>query len=244
MNLDQFIEKVPKPVLVFVVLVISLLLFVRLNPLQDGCSVEVVNFKEKTKGYLFNTQTSGKILSKNKIKATKFAEIETSKAMCKEGNSLGSCHNYFNALKVLSDSLLSFDHRCLVKLAEDEELPQLISQMKEGIKILALAAWGEVPPESISQRLGWLSATEVQTYCRLRNNLLELIGEEDYISFRRSVYQEFPDHWPKNLDVSQLDVKDIRKPMAYKSVTNPSGSLSEKEIHELSLFSVRCDASL
>lgn len=232
-SLDEVISKIPRPILVGGIFIIALFFIVLNDPLKDGCDAEIATFKEYVKGYAINTRTQDK--------KTKFAEINTTKNFCKDGNSAGSCGSYFAALYRLSEAFVGFDYKCMSKLVVDENFSQLESQLKEGLKILALAAWGERPPAGLAERMGWLSRNELYSFCRLKSALIEIIGEANFLKYRQSVMREFPDAWPDHLKNQLLSIEDLQRPRALKWSGNLSGTLTEEEVLLRSLFSLRCD---
>jgi hypothetical protein len=229
--LDDIIAKTPKPILVFVVLVVALSLIIYMKPLKDGCDVEISNFTTNVKGVLINTRIKKKL---------KMADVNISKDLCKSGNSPGSCENYFAALKKISEAFVTFDTKCIPQLKKDEAFSNLEPQLKDGVKILSLLAWGEQPPAGLAERAGWLTKSELYTFCRLKTVLIEVIGEKDYVAFREGVFKEFPDVWPDKLK-QEATAEEVTRPLVFKWTGNPSGTMNQSEILQRSLFSLRCE---
>lgn len=232
-NLDQIISKIPKSLFVGAVFLISIGFMLYSKPLKNGCDSQISNFTSNVKGYLIN--------SRNKQRKLKLADINTTKNLCKSGNSLGSCENYFNVLKIVSVAFVSIEDKCLTDLAEDESFSSLSLHLKDAIKILSLLAWGEKPPNGLADRAGWLSKTELISFCRLKSVLINIEGDDSFIKFRNSVYKEFPSNIPSNIVEKNVLSDDFNRPLAFKWSGNPSGILNEKEVLERSLFSIRCD---
>ena len=242
-KLDDLLSQIPKPVLVVGVLLIALAVIVKMKPLKDGCDIEISNFTEDVRGYLLKAP-------RTKMKKMILPQVGETKRFCKEGNSPGACENYFLALKKVEEAFVRFDDKCLPQLVKNEnfvnedapeETASIIKfQLKEGVKILALLAWGEKPPAGLADRAGWLSRSEVYTFCRLKTVLLDLIGDQEYKVFRTAVIKEYPDVWPEKLQ-SQIDSADVQRPTVLKWSGNPLGKLDEKEVLQRSLFSLRCD---
>lgn len=242
-NLNEVLSKIPKPVLVVGVMMISIVVILKVRPLKNGCEVQVSNFAEDVRGYLLKAP-------KTKTKKMVLPQVGETKRFCKEGNSPGACENYFSALKKVEEAFIRFDNKCLVQLVEDEkfivegapeETASIIKfQLKEAVKILALLAWGEKPPAGLADRAGWLSRSEVYTFCRLKTALLEIVGDEEYKVFRTSVIREYPDVWPDQLQ-NQINSEDVHRPTVLKWSGNPSGTMDEKEVLQRSMFSLRCD---
>ncbi len=242
-SLDEVINKIPKPLLVGVVMVVALVVILLAKPLKDGCDVEISNFTEDVKGYLLKSP-------RTKTKKMILPQVGETKQFCKNGNSAGACENYFSALKKVEEAFIRLDHKCLPQLVQTEafvnedspeETQSIIKfQLKEAVKILALLAWGEKPPTGLADRAGWLSRSEVYTFCRLKTVLIDIIGDEDFKVFRTSVLREYPDAWPEKLQ-SQIGTEDVQRPTVLKWSGNPSGTMNEKEVLQRSMFSLRCD---
>jgi len=231
-NLQDLIFKIPRPILVIGVLILSIGFIVSQNPLQDGCDVQVTNFTRSVRGILTGYKTSKKL--------TQFAQLENFKNLCREGNSAGACENYYDALKKITSAFILVENKCFPKLVEAfENLPKVVSN---GIQIMALNAWGEAPPSNVSVRLGWLTESDIYTFCRLRRQYVRLASEEDYWLLRARTYSEFPDVWPETVTLDQRS--EIPRPRALKSGDNPNGSMGPEEIFKRSLFSLRCDLYL
>lgn len=226
----NLITKTPRPLLVFVILVAALIFIVSQNPLSDGCEVEISNFGREVRGVLTGYKTSQK-------KLIQFAQLDYAREQCKQGVSQGSCEDYFKAVKRVADATRVISPKCFVKLKA--EYAGLTNALATGIKIMALAAWGEKPPDGIGQRLGWLTEGDIYGFCRAKNGLVQLTSLDEYKALRASVYREFPDRWPDNLPLEKR--AEIPRPRALFSASNPTGTLKESDVYERSLFSLRCD---
>jgi hypothetical protein len=231
-SLDDIVQKIPRPILVIGVLVTALGLIISQNPLQDGCDVQLTNFSRVVRGILTGYKTQKKL--------TQFAQIENFKSLCREGNSQGACENYYLALKKMTDGLKMIDDKCIPKLVENYENMNVV--ISNAIQIMALNAWGEKPPASVSERMGWLAESQIFTFCRLKAQFVRLSSEEDYKKLRAKTYAEFPDAWPESVSLSQR--AELPRPTALRSATNTKGSLVEEEVFKRSLFSLRCDLYL
>ncbi|MBY0452999.1 MAG: hypothetical protein K2P92_08190, partial [Bdellovibrionaceae bacterium] len=67
MDINQVIQKVPKPVLVLAVLCIALGLFVYNDPLKNECEVQAAVFEKRVSGLLISTKLG---------KRTQFSQIK------------------------------------------------------------------------------------------------------------------------------------------------------------------------
>lgn len=228
-QIDDLIQKIPRPVFVVVVLVIALAVIVSQNPLSDGCNVEIANFEKNVSGILVGYRTASKKIQ--------YAQIEGFKDICREGNSQGSCEDYFKGVRKVADAMRNTSEKCYPLLSQ--QYVKLISTLQQGIKIMALTAWGIRPPENLAQRLGWLTESDIYGFCRSKDLLIKTLGPEAFKAYRMSIYQEFPDAWPDSISIEKRS--EASRPKALRHAGNPKGSLDEKEIYEKSIFSLRCD---
>lgn len=228
-KLDDLILKAPRLALVVGVLAAALIFIIQQQPLSDGCEVEISNFTRQMNGILVSFKDSKKRIQ--------YAQLDFMRDRCREGNSQGTCEDYFKAIKRIADNLLVVSPKCNEKLIE--AYPKLNGTLSLGMRIMSLAAWGESPPESIAQRIGWLTEGDLYAFCRSKNKYVELFGAEAYVGFRSSVYREFPDRWSDHISLEQRS--ELPRPRALKSAENPTGSLLQNDIYERSLFSLRCD---
>ena len=229
MNLDQFLTQSPRALLVISVLVVSLILIIYNNPMEDGCKVEVQKFMQATQGVLFPYQDSKKRVH--------FAMLNQHQQICQNGNNEALCRSYFNSLKKMSDALLVYPPRCHERLVLN--IPTLASTLSQGLKIMALAAWGDGPREALTERKGWLQDVDLLTFCRLKARLSEIAGEGALISMRNQAYAEFPDYWDEKIDIEQR--AELDRPKALKSAQNPNGKFDSEKVFEKSIFSIPCE---
>ncbi len=219
-----------------VVLVCAIGIFVYNDPLRDECTVQSKIFERNTKGILSAIRTNKKI---------QFSKIKPLRELCREGNSIGACSDYFEALRTIANELKVFNSKCQVKYATEHEV--VVAEIGSALKTMALVAWGVKPPASISERAGWLTEPEIKTFCSLKKYYSNMVSEEDFVNLRNGIYLDFPDAWPEVENSKDGDV-DLRKPedrpRALKSAANPKGSFDARKIFEHSLFSVRCDLYL
>lgn len=229
MDFNQLVKKIPQPALVIGVLVAALAIFVVSNPLKDECEIKIKIFEKNLHGSLISVRGADK--------KTKFAQIDYWKENCRMGNSLGACNDYFTGLRKLADELRLVPNKCMLTYIEDNE--KFMGQVLDGIKVMALVAWGDAPPVNIQSRLGWLTSADVTTFCRLKTFVEKTHEPEAFKAFRSQVYAEFPDAWPAALSIEERNPE--LRPKALKSLTNPQGRLEAREVYERSLFSYRCD---
>ncbi len=263
MDIDQLIQKIPKPALVVGVLILSLLFFVYNDPLRDECEVQNSIFVKKTQGLLTAVKT--------KSKKIQFPKIEYWKNRCREGNSIGSCNDYFEGWRVVTKELREVNDNCQVKHGAKNEI--FTKQITHALQVMALVAWGDKPPAGMAERLGWMNESQIRTFCYLKKTFILIGDEESFLALRDKVYREYPGEWSEKFNINKLaeaklaeaklaetsadknkkedgrieDSVDVAKlmaenrPRAYKTDSNPAGTLTKEEVFGRSIFSIRCD---
>lgn len=229
-DINQIIQKIPRPLLVLGAIVLGLIFFVISDPLRDECEVQNTLFRKRMLGLTIPVTIK-------KFNKKQFPQLEYWKERCKEGNSIGSCNDYFSGLRTVIQELRVVKDKCQIKFSQENEQFSFI--ISEGLQIMALVAWGDKPPGGPGERLGWLTNTHLQTFCYLKRTFILISDEETYEALKAKVYREYPDNWPES--VAAEDRVDDKRPRAFKTQANPNGSFRADEIYPRSLFSVRCD---
>ena len=235
-DLNQLIQKVPKPILVVVVLAISIALFVFNDPLKDECQVQG-DLLTKKLGGLFVSKTINRPIDGRYRNVKQFSQANYWKDRCRLGNSIGACNDYFEALRTLTNELKFVSEKCQLVFSEKNEI--FSTFLIEGLRYMALAAWGEKPPEGAGARLGWLTQAHLQTFCGLQRSLNAVAEEGTLDKLIESVYLEYPDSWPESVPPEERIEEN--RPRALRTESNPKGSFKWKEVHERSLFSFKCN---
>ena len=228
MSLDQVIAKIPKSVLLILVLGVALIFMVFDNPLKDECDIKTKIFLNEMRGI------TGSVKIKTK---TQFAQINNWRDRCRDGNSIGACKDYFYGLRKMTAALKVFPEQCLPKFSDNNEW--FLKVTAQAVLTLTMIAWSEKPPSGVADRMGWLTEAEVRTFCILKKTYASLAGDESLNDLKNSVYEQYPDAWP---DTVNLDLRTPEnRPKAFKTLKNTAGSLDRNQIYERSLFSIRCD---
>jgi hypothetical protein len=214
------LEQIPRPLLVFGVLLAGVLLFFLIQEPQSRCDSQLTIFKESQEGFLFPKPTKG-----GQRPASHARQVEA----CKVGNSPGACYEVFTSLKKLVRDLSGSPQECLVPLGQVSEVSKAL---KSGTQLLVQLAWGDRPPDTGLARVGWLEAPDLALYCQLKSMLLKIDGEEAWEKFRASVQAKLPGEAPVIEDGVCLNCDFIKK---------ASETLSPEEIWSRSLFSLRCE---
>ncbi|HEY1080117.1 MAG TPA: hypothetical protein VGE46_08465 [Bdellovibrio sp.] len=155
-------------------------------------------------------------IKKNKIPPT----LVRAKEACQLGNSAGSCYEYFMVLKKVADDVAKASSECTKQLFDVAEVK---AALNDGVEMMARLAWGIKPPEPGLERFGWMQEADLAIFCRLKSVYLRANGEEAWAALRHLVSTKLPG-------------EEAEEPRKAKDL------LSEQDIWNRSLFSVRCDS--
>ncbi|WP_413558309.1 hypothetical protein [Bdellovibrio sp. HCB209] len=219
--MDKFLASLPKPVLVVGAILIGVIVFMLIEPPHTVCDTQEEALRENLKGQLFSTQQK-----KNTIPPS----IVREKEACQLGNSGGSCYEYFSTLKNIGDAVSRGSAQCAGQLYKVNEVA---TALNDGLELMARLAWGVKPPEAGTyERFGWLTEAEIATFCRLKNTYIRANGEEAWTAFRQRVSAKLPGEEIPLTPEGTVSTVEPRKATAV---------LTESDIWNRSLFSVRCD---
>lgn len=222
--MDKFINSLPKPVLAIGAIAIGIVVFMLISPPHTVCDTQAETLKESLKGVLFPN-----VVNKKKIPAT----LARTKEACQLGNSPGSCYEYFSDLKRIADEVAKASTQCTQQLYN---LPEVAAAMNDGIELMVRLAWGTQPPDVGFARFGWMQEAEIATFCRLKSLYLRAHGETAWTAVRGKIFAKLPGEPPKmGADDPSLMMAEPKRAVAI---------MSEKDIWDRSLFSVRCESFL
>lgn len=220
MDIEDVLRKVPKTILVPLVLIGAIVFFVNVNPMHTICDTQVENLQGRIVGLLTSVK-------RNKVVVP--AALPRARANCKFGNNAGACLDYVTALKRLAKSVKAMSSECYPAAVNVESLMKAIDS---GIIDLVTLAWGSLPPEKAMDRYGWFQENEVSGYCHLKDAYNLVHGPEEWKSFRSKVLATLPGEAPKvGADGKFIDSAPQKAVVV----------LGELEAMTRSLFSVGCD---
>lgn len=218
--MENFINSLPKSVLAILAIVIGIIVFMLLSPPHTICDTQEAALRDSQTGNIFST-----VVKKNKIPPA----LARSKEACQLGNSAGACYEYFLALKKVADDVGKASSECTNQLYNINEVKTALG---DGIELMARLAWGVKPPDQGLEKFGWLQEAEISTFCRLKSIFIRANGEESWTALRKMISTKLPgEEVPLSYDPN----------MAAAEPKKATAVLSEEDIWNRSLFSVRCE---
>jgi hypothetical protein len=219
--MEQFLNSLPKPVLAIGAIIVSIIVFMIIQPPHTVCDTQAETLKENLKGTLFSTE-----VKKNRLPPT----LQRAKEACQLGNSAGSCYEYFTGLKKIGDEVAKGSSECTGQLYK---IPEVAVALNDGLELMVRMAWGHEPPEKGFARFGWMQEAELSTFCRLSGIYVRANGEQAWGEFRKKVYGKLPGESPTAGSSDSVVAPEPKK----ANLVFP-----EQELWERSLFSVRCES--
>lgn len=221
--MDDFLNRLPKPVLVLGAIIIGILVFMLMDPPHTVCDTQQESMRGQLQGVIFPVTEK-----KGRIPPT----IARAKEACQLGNSGGSCYEYFSILKKTADEVAKASSDCTSQLFSVSEVSQALN---DGVELMVRMAWGAQPPEPGFARFGWMQESELSTFCRVKGVYIRANGEAAWTALRGKIFAKLPGEAPiVGSDPTQAAATPKMAPQVFP----------EQEIWERSLFSVRCESFL
>jgi hypothetical protein len=167
--LDQWLESLPKPILVGSILILGLILIYAFNPPHSVCHSQMEIFRKNLTPWVFNDR---KLVETTKL--TKSIDV------CKAGNSPGSCLEMFDYVRRVITELESMPLECLPEVGELSEMKKAVTSV---LSLLVEIAWGTKPPADEFERQSWFDTAHLATICDLTRFQKELYGEDEWLNY-------------------------------------------------------------
>jgi hypothetical protein len=218
--MEQFLQTLPRPVLVLAVILAGIAVIMFLSPPHTICDT-------------VNTEVNASLVGITKPlkikKQTHPPKILNALDSCYSGRSSGACYEYFQILKSLSKSVLSSNTECRNRVFQ---ITDIKNRLNEGAENLVLLAWGDYPPEDVAMKFGILQDSDVALFCYVKGAIIAGSSESEWNNLRKKLSKKLPGEKPKLPENPKEGITPAR---------TASEVLSELEIWNKSLFSVRCE---
>ncbi len=218
--MEQFLQTLPRPVLVLGAIIIGIFVFMFMSPPHTICDT----IKEEVTGALAGITKPLKIK-----KQTHPPRIINTLDSCYTGRSSGACYDYFQILKGLAKQVMSANSECR---ADIFQIADIRTRLLEGVENLVILAWGDHPPETVTTKFGILQEADIALFCYIKSAVILGIGENEWHNLRRKLAKKLPGEKPKLPDDPKAGITQARP---------ATEILSELDIWNKSLFSVRCE---
>jgi hypothetical protein len=176
----RFLLSLPKGLLVFLALFISLMLIFIAQPPHTACQSQYEVFKNGQTGFLF-------LDKKQAYKKT--TGYQKAVELCKYGNSSGSCLDFFDGVKRVHRDLGSVPSDCSSDVMDNSTLSAFLWESAE---LIVQLAWGSRAPASYMERAGWLDTYHLAIFCDLKRLLQQHYGQERWNSFIEKQLHNLP----------------------------------------------------
>lgn len=214
------LDRIPKPILVAVVLVIGVLSLFLIQEPHSVCTNQIQVFKESQAGFIFPKQIK---------KSTRPPLFSRMVENCKIGNSPGSCLELFSGMRKMLRDMGASSQECFVKYAD---VPEVDQALKKSLDLMVRLAWGHRSPDATMEKFGWLESSDLALYCQLKRTVVSVYGEQEYERLRLQIQNKLPGE-PEVIEDGVCMNCEVRK-------TAPQ-VLTKEDIWVKSLFSLRCD---
>lgn len=171
------INKIPKPILVTVVLVVGVIAILLADPPNDVCDAQL---------NLFFKSQAGKISS---VRGKVGSLLARTAKYCGEAKSYGGCVEFHNTLREILKDLNSISSECTAKVISNENIQMIL---KESMTLMVKSAWGEAPPELGPNVYGWMTMSEFAVFCGLQRRVYEYTDDEIWEAWVRSIIAKLP----------------------------------------------------
>jgi hypothetical protein len=177
----DMLSNIPKPLLVFFILAVGVLLFFVIQEPHTVCQSQLDVLKEAEAGKLFPGKESSA--------GSKLSRYAALLEDCKQGNGPGACFEYFSLLRNLIRDLNGSPRECLVPFGDVTEVKRALF---DGTQMMALIAWGDHPPDKGAGRFSWFEAADISLFCGLKDMIYRIYGEQGWEQLRLSTQTKLP----------------------------------------------------
>lgn len=161
----------PKAIIVFLALFVSLMLIMTLQPPHTACNSQFEVFQASQTGFLYLDP---------KISYKKTTGYEKSIELCKYGNSPGGCLDFFNGIKKFHRDLEAIPHDCASEVMGNATISALVW---ESLEFMVQLAWGTKAPASSYERAGWFDTYHLSIFCDLKRLVINQYGNDSWSRF-------------------------------------------------------------
>lgn len=178
--MDQLLANIPKNLLVALVIAGTLFFVILSDPPHTVCKSQIEVLNKNQARFLYKDPKS---------KIQKVTKYERLRDHCKMTNTPGGCYELFQEVKMLLQDLSAMPENCGGTAGS---IPEVKRVLWETAELLVELAWGSAPPSAYSAKFGWLEASDLSLFCRLKTRIVGAFGESSWTSFRERMMTELP----------------------------------------------------
>jgi hypothetical protein len=178
--MEKLFKLFPQWVVVLLLLGCGIILFYVVAPPHTVCDSQIEIFQSSQTPFLYLDA------KKTYLKTSGY---EKSTTTCKLGNSHGACREMVDGLRKMLLDIKTVPSECYEKLSDISEVK---SAIWNSLTLFSQIAWGEKPPPSAYEKVGWFDAFHLHTFCSLKRVAIELYTEEKWNEFASVTLEKLP----------------------------------------------------
>jgi hypothetical protein len=238
--MDQLLAKifryVPEWFFVLVLIGLGVAFFFYDAPLTTVCDAQINDFAQGQNGRLFpkavnvlNPLTGGPYVNNN---------LSKSRKQCIESVQGMGCYSYFKIVQGVLFDFQKLSPQCLMELSAK---PLISKMFDDYIITMVRLAWGDRPPLSQTNKNGFLTDSDISTYCKMRKfyNVFYPQARWDALSrYTLSLLVEDPlKTQSKKLSLEEKFEDEVKEEKEY---VFKKASMDFNRAYELSLLTMDC----
>ncbi|MDZ4660634.1 MAG: hypothetical protein SGJ18_03350 [Pseudomonadota bacterium] len=194
--LDRFFATLSRRALATSAIAFGILFILVANPPRTACDSQYEEFQKDQVGRL----TIDSKLTVKPSKTTFHLAVE----QCRFSNNIGGCLEFFSILKTVLRELDATTQKCFADMGGRNEVKDTLWVSFE---LITRLAWGEAPPRSYREAVGWLDTPNIAIFCELKEVMSQFYGPERMAAFSRDLIPKLPggsglrftDAWPRSI---------------------------------------------
>lgn len=222
--LSQIFRYIPEWMFVAVILVGALAYFMYDKPLYKLCDAQISEFSRSQKGKLLGRLSPARKKCINSIRGS-------------------GCVEYFQIFESVVASMPKLQEKCLIELAET---PMISLSFGQYLRTMVQLAWGDRPPGTQFEKVGWLKSSDLKTFCRVREFYNMFYPQEQWnalVSSTLGLLVEDPATIPKTRvqrRLSEIDANEAKDAEEDDKYYFRKAKMKPDRAFTLSLFSLDC----
>lgn len=186
------IKKIPRPVLVALVLIGGALFIILSDPPKDVCDAQLEIFMSSQKGRI--SSFSGRVPSLWARTAS----------LCQKSQTLGGCAEFHESVRLAIRDLRNAPPECNLRLITNESISKVLTN---SLELMVRSAWGSQTPELGPSTFGWMGMREFFLFCEVKTFVQRILLDEEWEAFVRRIVWSLPK--AKDLSFEEAFVRSL-----------------------------------